>query len=191
MEQDTEQLVVMLGSATVPLGHPDALALRVLQAHLGMGMSSRLFVVMREERGLAYYVGVHMPARMGATPFIWHLSSSADRAKEACDCLLEEWQRMVETPLDPAALALAKAKYIGQDAMGRQTCGQIADRQALVLGHGLGANYIEATLALAHHLTPADLLGAAQRWLQQPALSVCGPGEALSSANDAWTSWRI
>ena len=190
MEQDTEQLVVMLGSATVPLGHPDALALRVLQAHLGMGMSSRLFVVMREERGLAYDVGVHMPARMGATPFIWHLSSSADRAKEACDCLLEEWQRMVETPLDSSALALAKAKYIGQDAMGRQTCGQIADRQALVLGHGLGPNYIEATLALAHQLTPADLVGAAQRWLQQPAMSVCGPGEAISSAGDAWASWR-
>jgi predicted Zn-dependent peptidase len=190
LEQDTEQLVVMLGSATVPLGHPDALALRVLQAHLGMGMSSRLFVVMREERGLAYDVGVHMPARMGATPFIWHLSSSADRAREACDCLLEEWQRMVETPLDAAALALAKAKYIGQDAMGRQTCGQIADRQALVLGHGLGANYIEATLALAHRLTPGDLVGAAQRWLQQPALSVCGPSDAITSASDAWTSWR-
>jgi predicted Zn-dependent peptidase len=191
LEQDTEQLVVMLGSATVPLGHPDALALRVLQAHLGMGMSSRLFVVMREERGLAYDVGVHMPARMGATPFIWHLSSSADRAREACDCLLEEWQRMVETPLNSSALALAKAKYIGQDAMGRQTCGQIADRQALVLGHGLGENYIEATLALAHQLTPADLVGAAQRWLQQPALSVCGPADAISSANDAWASWRI
>ena len=190
MEQDTEQLVVMLGSATVPLGHPDALALRVLQAHLGMGMSSRLFVVMREERGLAYDVGVHMPARMGATPFIWHLSSSADRAREACDCLLEEWQRMLETPLDPSALALAKAKYIGQDAMGRQTCGQIADRQALVLGHGLGANYIEATLALAHQLTSDDLVGAAQRWLQQPALSVCGPGDAITGASDAWTSWR-
>ena len=190
MEQDTEQLVVMLGSATVPLGHPDALALRVLQAHLGMGMSSRLFVVMREERGLAYDVGVHMPARMGATPFVWHLSSSADRAREACDCLLEEWQRMLETPLDPAALALAKAKYIGQDAMGRQTCGQIADRQALVLGHGLGPNYIEATLALAHQLTPADLVGAAQRWLQQPALSVCGPSEAITRASDAWSSWR-
>ena len=190
MEQDTEQLVVMLGSATVPLGHPDALALRVLQAHLGMGMSSRLFVVMREERGLAYDVGVHMPARMGATPFIWHLSSSADRAREACDCLLEEWQRMLETPLDSAALALAKAKYIGQDAMGRQTCGQIADRQALVLGHGLGPNYIEAALALAHQLTPTDLVGAAQRWLQQPALSVCGPGDAITRASDAWSSWR-
>ena len=62
-EQDTEQLVLMLGAATVPFGHPDALALRLLQAHLGMGMSSRLFVVMREERGLAYDVGAHLPAR--------------------------------------------------------------------------------------------------------------------------------
>ena len=190
MEQDTEQLVVMLGSATVPLGHPDALALRVLQAHLGMGMSSRLFVVMREERGLAYDVGVHLPARMGATPFVWHLSSSADRAREACDCLLAEWQRMLDTPLDASALALAKAKYIGQDAMGRQTCGQIADRQALVLGHGLGADYIEAALAQAHQISPDDLQGAAQRWLKQPAFSVCGPSGALTSARDAWAGWR-
>ena len=90
-----------------------------------------------------------------------------------------------------AQVALAKAKYLGQDAMGRQTCGQIADRQALVLGHGLGANYIEATLALAHQLTPADLVGAAQRWLPQPALSVCGPADAITSASDAWASWRI
>jgi predicted Zn-dependent peptidase len=190
MEQDTEQLGVMLGSATVPLGHPDALALRVLQAHLGMGMSSRLFVVMREERGLAYDVGVHLPARMGATPFVWHLSSSADRAREACDCLLAEWQRMLDTPLDASALALAKAKYIGQDAMGRQTCGQIADRQALVLGHGLGADYIEAALAQAHQISPDDLQGAAQRWLKQPAFSVCGPSGALTSARDAWAGWR-
>jgi predicted Zn-dependent peptidase len=155
-----------------------------------MGMSSRLFVVMREERGLAYDVGVHMPARMGATPFIWHLSSSADRAREACDCLLEEWQRLLETPLDASELALAKAKYIGQDAMGRQTCGQIADRQALVLGHGLGDNYIETTLASAHQITAKDLLGAAQRWLQQPALSVCGPTEAIRSASAAWANWH-
>ena len=66
--QDTEQLVLMLGAATVPLGHPDALPLRLLQDHLGVGMSSRLFVVMREERGLAYDVGVHMPTRCGPAP---------------------------------------------------------------------------------------------------------------------------
>ena len=186
LEQDTEQLVLMLGAATVPLGDPDGLALRLLQAHLGMGMSSRLFVSMREERGLAYDVGVHLPARRGATPFIWHLSTSADRAAEATSALLEEWQRILEVPLSEAELVLAKAKFGGQDAMGRQTCGQIADRQALVLGHGLGWSYVADTLDRAEQLGSADLLEAARRQLASPALSICGPKGALSAAERAW-----
>lgn len=185
-EQDTEQLVLMLGAATVPLGDPDGLALRLLQAHLGMGMSSRLFVCMREERGLAYDVGVHLPARRGATPFIWHLSCSAERAAEATTALLDEWDRTLAQPLSEIELALAKAKYRGQDAMGRQTCGQIADRQALVLGHGLGWNYIAECLARAERLTGLELLQAARRSLAAPCLSLCGPGAALEAAERAW-----
>jgi len=188
LEQDTEQLVLMLGAATVPLGDPDGLPLRLLQAHLGMGMSSRLFVTMREERGLAYDVGVHMPARRGSTPFIWHLSSSAERAAEATTSLLDEWARMLEQPLSEDELALAKAKYRGQDAMGRQTCGQIADRQALVLGHGLGWTYVQDTLERAQQLDAPALLAAAQRRLTQPALSLCGPPLALAAAEQAWQS---
>jgi len=186
LEQDTEQLVLMLGAATVPLGDPDGLALRLLQAHLGMGMSSRLFVTMREERGLAYDIGVHMPARRGATPFIWHLSTSADRAAEAATALMEEWQRILEQPLSEAELSLAKAKYRGQDAMGRQTCGQIADRQALVLGHGLGWSYVQDSLERAQQLDADSLLAAARRRLLSPALSICGPAPALAAAEQAW-----
>jgi len=187
-EQDTEQLVLMLGARTVPLGHPDSVALRVLQAHLGMGMSSRLFVVMREERGLAYDVGVHLPARCGASPFVMHLSTSIDRSAEACGALLEEWQRCLDEPLAPEALALALAKYQGQDAMGRQTCSQIAERQALVYSHALPADHVERSLAAAAALTPADLQTAARRWLGQPALSLVGPAEALTAAERAWRS---
>jgi len=186
LEQDTEQLVLMLGAATVPLGDPDGLALRLLQAHLGMGMSSRLFVTMREERGLAYDIGVHMPARRGATPFIWHLSTSADRAAEATTALMDEWQLILEQPLSEAELSLAKAKYRGQDAMGRQTCGQIADRQALVLGHGLGWSYVQDSLERVQQLDAASLLAAARRRLLSPALSICGPAPALVAAEQAW-----
>jgi zinc protease len=185
-EQDTEQMVLMLGCATVPLGHDDALALRLLQAHLGMGMSSRLFVLLREERGLAYDVGVHMPARCGATPFVWHLSTSAERAEEACSCVLEEWQRLLHEPLSEQDLNLARAKFRGQDAMGRQTCGQLADRQALVLGYGLGEGHVQQCLERAELLGPQQLLAAAQRWLASPHLSLCGPAAALSSAERAW-----
>jgi predicted Zn-dependent peptidase len=186
LEQDTEQLVLMLGCPTVPLGHPDALPLRLLQTHLGLGMSSRLFVVMREERGLAYDVGLSLPARCGAAPFVMHLSTSADRAEEATACLLEEWQRLLDEPLDPAALELARAKYIGQDAMGRQTCAQIAERLALVLSHGLPSDHVERCLARALDLDGAALQQAARRWLPKASLSLVGPASALASATAAW-----
>ncbi|MCP9926904.1 pitrilysin family protein [Cyanobium sp. CH-040] len=185
-EQDTEQLVVMLGAATVPLGHPDALPLRLLQAHLGLGMSSRLFQVMREQRGLAYDVGVHMPPRCAAAPFVIHLSSSLARAREACDALIAEWQRLSAELLSDAELELALAKFRGQDAMGRQTCAQVADRQALVLGHGLGERHVEDCLERAGRLRSQDLRAAARRWLGRPVLSLCGPVAALEAGERAW-----
>jgi zinc protease len=179
---DTEQLVVMVGAATVPLGHPDSVALRLLQAHLGLGMSSRLFVQLREEHGLAYDVGVHMPARCGATPFVWHLSTSADRAGEACSCVQDEWSRMLQRPLTHEELQMARAKFRGQDALGRQTCSQVADRTSLVLGSGLPGSYVQDCLDQAEQLQPEDLLEAARRWLPNPRISLCGPQQGIDAA---------
>lgn len=191
LDLDTEQLVLMLGCPTLPLGHPDALALRLLQTHLGLGMSSRLFVVMREERGLAYDVGVSLPARLGAAPFVMHLSTSEERAGEATTCLLEEWQRLIDQPLSPAELELARAKYLGQDAFGRQTCSQIAERQALVLSHGLPADHVERCLERASRLEGHHLQEAARRWLVAPRLSLVGPADGLRQAGRAWEASAI
>ena len=190
-EDDTEQLVLMLGCSTVPLGSDDALALRLLHCHLGVGMSSRLFVALREEQGLAYDVGVHHPARLGAAPFVFHLSSSADRAMEATQHLLAEWQRLLEIPLTASELELAQAKFRGQEALGRQTCSQLADRLALVLGHGLPADFADRSLEAAQQLTPDCLQAAAQRLLQHPSLSLCGPPSALASAQRAWEAHAL
>lgn len=186
INDDTGQVVLMLGCRVPPLSHPDSLPLRLLQAHLGLGMSSRLFVALREERGLAYDVGVHMPARRGPTPFIWHLSTSAERASEACTALLDEWQDLLQTPITHAALALAVAKYRGQEAMGRQTCSQQADRHALLLSFGLGVDYIDTCLERAGEISAAALLSVARRCLLKPRLSLCGPRRGLEAAQRAW-----
>ncbi|MEB3234316.1 MAG: pitrilysin family protein [Cyanobacteriota bacterium] len=185
-EEDTEQVVLMLGCRVPPLGDPDNLPLRLLQTHLGAGMSSRLFLAMREERGLAYDIGVHMPARRGPTPFIWHLSTVAERAGEAVTALLDEWQQLLCCPLKPAELQLARAKYRGQEAMGRQTCGQIADRQALLMGFGLPAETIAQNLDRAESLEGSELQQVAQQHLQAPSLSLCGPKAGLAAARAAW-----
>ncbi|MFZ9147342.1 M16 family metallopeptidase [Vulcanococcus sp.] len=184
---ETEQLVMMLGTTTAPLGSREALALRLLHCHLGIGMSSRLFIALREEHGLAYDVGVHYPARLGDAPFVFHLSSSSDRAEEASEELLNEWLRLLETPLEQEQLDLALAKFRGQEALGRQTGSQIADRHALVLGHGLPFDFADQSLRDAAALSPADLHSAAQSLLQNPCFSLCGPAPALAAAEAVWS----
>ena len=185
-QDDTEQLVLMLGASTTPLGAPQALALRLLHCHLGVGMSSRLFVALREEHGLAYDVGVHYPARLGDAPFVFHLSSSSDRAAEACRELLNEWQRLLEQPISSEELELALAKFRGQEALGRQTSSQLADRHALVLGHGLPFDFADRCLQEAEQLSPQDLQEAARQLLSRPSLSLCGPRSALEAAEAVW-----
>ena len=50
----TEQSHLAIGLPGVSLGHPDRYAVEMLSVALGEGMSSRLFVEVREKRGLAY-----------------------------------------------------------------------------------------------------------------------------------------
>ena len=185
-EDDTEQLVLMLGASTTPLGAAHALALRLLHCHLGVGMSSRLFVALREEHGLAYDVGVHYPARLGDAPFVFHLSTSSDRAAQATAELLAEWQRLLDQAITAEDLELALAKFRGQEALGRQTSSQLADRHALVLGHGLPFNFADRCLTEAADLTPEQLLEAARTLLTAPSLSLCGPRTAIAQAEAVW-----
>lgn len=52
----TEQAHLVLGFRGNPKGHPDRFVEAVLGTILGGGMSSRLFIEVRERRGLCYYV---------------------------------------------------------------------------------------------------------------------------------------
>ena len=54
--KDADQAHLILGVPSYPIEHPDRYALQLLSAVLGSGMSSRLFLEVRERRGLAYYV---------------------------------------------------------------------------------------------------------------------------------------
>ena len=55
-KKDTEQAHLCLGYEGLPIGHPDAYSLIVMNNILGGSMSSRLFQEVREQRGLAYSV---------------------------------------------------------------------------------------------------------------------------------------
>ena len=54
--KSAEQVYISIALPGLPMNHPDRYALDLLSVILGEGMSSRLFVELREKRGLAYDV---------------------------------------------------------------------------------------------------------------------------------------
>ena len=183
---DTEQVVLMLGQATLGHGHPDELALRLLQCHLGVGMSSLLFQRLREDHGVAYDVAAHFPALAGPAPFVLMASSVEERSELALDLLLDIWDELREQPLSEAALELARAKYIGQLAQGLQTCSQRAERRVQLKAQGLPDDHDQRCVDALADLTPSLVRDAAKRWLSDPRLSLCGTSGSLQQLERRW-----
>ena len=182
---ETEQVVLMLGQATLGHGHPDELALRLLQCHLGVGMSSLLFQRLREDHGVAYDVAAHFQLWLGQHPVLM-ASSVEERSELALDLLLNIWDELLEQPLSKAALELARAKYIGQLAQGLQTCSQRAERRVQLKAQGLPEDHDQRCVQALAGLTPTDVRQAAKRWLSQPRLSLCGTDRALQQLERRW-----
>lgn len=185
--QDTEQVVLALGTATCGLDHQDQAVLRLLHYHLGIGMSARLPQVIRETHGLAYEVGVLFPVRRQSAPFIAYLSTSAARAARALELLLAEWRRLLEQPLQPEDLRLAHTKLQGQELAALQTSGQVAERLALLRGYGMAADAAERQLARLAQRDGGDCQRVARHWLSQPRLAVAGPQALAAPLERVWS----
>ncbi|HEY4189010.1 MAG TPA: pitrilysin family protein [Candidatus Limnocylindrales bacterium] len=111
--RDTAQAQLAIAVPALRRDHPDAWTLAVLNTVLGDGMSSRLFLGVREEKGLAYDVssGIVEYADAGAL----EISAGVDPAQlpAAIGAILEEVGRMIAEPVGEVELAKAKAYLAG------------------------------------------------------------------------------
>jgi zinc protease len=183
ISQETQQSVVMLGylAPSVKLGglpqqQPgDYASLKLLNTHLGNGLSSRLFVELREKRGLAYDVSAFFPTRLDPSHFVVYIGTAPENTQIALDGLRTEIDRLVSTLLTEEELQTAKNKMLGQYALGKQTNAQIAQLngwyEVLGLGLGFDREFIDETSAIEAEQAQQ----AARRYFSEPYISVVGP----------------
>jgi predicted Zn-dependent peptidase len=109
----TNQAQVSIGVPALPRDHPSAWTLAVLNTVLGEGMSSRLFLSVREGRGLAYDIssGVVEYADAGAL----EVSAGVDPRQlgDAIAAVLAELARLRDEPVAHDELTRAKAFLAG------------------------------------------------------------------------------
>jgi predicted Zn-dependent peptidase len=116
--KDSDQANVCLGVPSYPLAHPDRYALQLLGTILGTGMSSRLFLEVRERRGLAYYVyALNSPFTDTGTLFS-QAGVDLNRAEEAVEVIAAEFRKLADEVVPAQELekarALAKGRFVLQ-----------------------------------------------------------------------------
>jgi predicted Zn-dependent peptidase len=111
--RDTAQAQLVVGLPGLPRDHRDSWVLALLNAVLGDGMSSRLFLSVREERGLAYDIGSGLVDYSDAGAL--EVSAGVDPAglKDALAAILAELDRLRQEPVPQDELDKARRYLAG------------------------------------------------------------------------------
>ena len=171
--QQAQILVAYLGPG---LSDPQYPAVRVLAAALGGGMAGRLFVELRDRRGLAYSTAVLTPYRTGPIFFVAYLGTAPASAAAAEAGVLRELERVRETPVSGDELARAKAYVRGQLAMDRRTNARLAWYMAFFETVGAGWDFPDRYARALDAVTAEDVARVAERYLTRPTIVVLQPG---------------
>ncbi len=105
---ELEQVHLCIGVQALPLVDDRRFAVSVLNNVLGGGMSSRLFQNIREKLGLAYAIFSEMNSYRDAGMLSVYAGTSLETANQLVECVLAEFRRLKEEPLDEEELQRAK-----------------------------------------------------------------------------------
>ncbi|MBD2343845.1 M16 family metallopeptidase [Anabaena subtropica] len=178
----TQQSIVMLGYLGPSVSSPDYASLKLLSTYLGNGLSSRLFVELREKRGLAYEVSAFYPTRLYPASFVVYMGTAPENTSIALEGLRTEVELLCNSEVSATSLQAAKNKILGQYALGKQTNGQIAQIYGWYEILGLGIDFDREFQELIASVSPQDAITSAQQYLQRPYISLVGQEEAINRA---------
>lgn len=95
-EKPTEQAHICLAYPSLPLSHPDRYAVDLLSTVLGEGMSSRLFLELREERALVYDIHSYPSEFRDAGSFTVYAGCDPTNAATTIEVTLSEIAKVLD-----------------------------------------------------------------------------------------------
>jgi len=174
--RETEQAHICLGARALSYLDPDRYALDLLTTVLGEGMSSRLFLNIRERLGLAYDVHSFTQKHRDTGYLGIYIGVEPKKAVGAVNAALMELRALGETEVADDELARAKEFTKGRLRLELETTNGVAfwlTYQQLLLGQ---INTIDEELTLVDGVSAADIKRVAIQLLREPLqMSVVGP----------------
>jgi zinc protease len=169
--REKKQAVVVIGFPGTTITNDDRYALDLVQECCS-DLGSRLFLRIREQLGLAYYVGAQNFAGIAPGYFGFYTGTEPGKVAQVETELLKEAELLRTEGLTAEELKRAKAKIIGQRKIARADLGSLASTTALDELYGLGYQRSELDDAKYEAVTLEETRAAAQKYLRPEALVV-------------------
>jgi len=132
-------------------------------------LGSRLFMKIRDQLGLAYYVGAQNMVGLSPGYFAFYVGTAPEQVHQVEKELFAEVALLRAHGLSEVELNRAKAKIVGQRKIARQDLGHQAINLALDEIYGLGFAYEEGEDARYQAVTLQDITRVAQKHLVNDA----------------------
>jgi predicted Zn-dependent peptidase len=172
----TEQAHICVGMRAYSYLHPDRYVIDLLNTVLGEGMSSRLFLNIRERLGLAYDVHSFSQKHRDTGYLGVYLGVDPKKAAEAVKAVIAELRLLSDRDVIPEELRRAKEFTKGRLRLELETTNGVAfwlSYQELLLGE---IRTIEEELVLIDAVSAADIKRVAGEILREPLqMAVIGP----------------
>jgi len=153
----TEQVYLTLGFPALADNDPRLSTLKLLTIVLGGGMSSRLFVELREKRGLCYSVNASIGTFEETGDFLIRVGLDRGRINEALKLVLKEVKRMKTSLVSQAELDLAKDLIFGTTVLGLEHSEYVAEFYAKEVLFQESITTPEQKLASIKKVTASDI----------------------------------
>jgi len=181
--KEKAQGVIMVGYRGADIFSPDRYPLQLID-EASSDLGSRFFVRIREQMGLAYYVGANQMEGLVPGLFAFYLGTDPQKIEPVKIALLDEIHKLATDGLTNEELARAKKKLIGQQEIANQSNDSFGYQCALDEIYGLGFNYYKSLEQGVEAVSLDDIKRVAAKYFRDQAyvLATVRPPDGSAAA---------
>ncbi len=179
IDKDTDQAHIIMAWRTFSRSHPDRYIARIISNILRGGMSSRLFIKLREEMGAGYYVGAGHHVYKSFGSFSVSTGTKSERVAEIVAAIIGETEKLKTIPVGKEELDKVKEFMRAHRIMALETSDDVADfcaDQEVIRGSIKTPEEFEKIYA---GITSDDIMRVAQFLFDPKKLTVAVIGQNL------------
>jgi zinc protease len=178
------QSELRVGLPGPPRGTADYFPLQLANSVLGGAFTSRLNMLLREEKGYTYGAGSSFAFRRDGGPFLASTAVATSATADAVHDIVREIERMTQETVPAEELERAQNYLVLGLPRSFETTAGVAEHVSAIALYGLPGDYYETYSERIRSVTASDVREACRRWLRPAELTVVVAGDANATAGE-------